>query len=415
MSGEKKRVPGVHYGWVKAGTVAGRIAAGGSLVTQKDADAAVAYLREQLKAATAAFDAKMLDKVEALRNRENLLRTVLRCRDFAELEYLKPKIRHALGAPKEPDDGPDQGDYMGHPGVVFHDEPAKQEWPAYPDGQSLAEQVRDIMADDGYGEPFSWNDHRAEVIDALVRGPFPCAEEPAKQPPACGCGGEPDCGERHVVVEPAKQPLPYLLTGETPADAYARMTAKQPPADDEERDDMWAGIVTALTGSTPEEWSGEPGDLAMARHWFDRARQPTPAAAAREQAFYVQDCRSYVGNSMLWWAKDAKGYVCDIRKAHRFTLEELGGISRETDRVWPARLIDEHAAHHIDCQPVNRLRSESIRGDRVAAFLEAEQEQGRCDATALGSRCLKDAGHDGDCVMNMLKRDQPRAGKETGE
>ena len=74
-----------------------------------------------------------------------------------------------------------------------------------------------------------------------------------------------------------------------------------------------------------------------------------------EKLYYLQDTRDYVGNSMLWWAKDHKGYTCDIRKAHIFTEAEARGLftSRNTDKGWPKDFIDERIAHHIDSQSCN--------------------------------------------------------------
>lgn len=31
--------------------------------------------------------------------------------------------------------------------------------------------------------------------------------------------------------------------------------------------------------------------------------------------YYLQDKRQYVGNDMLWWAKDGAGYTTDVSKA----------------------------------------------------------------------------------------------------
>ena len=70
-----------------------------------------------------------------------------------------------------------------------------------------------------------------------------------------------------------------------------------------------------------------------------------------EQLYYMQDKRQYVGNSMYWWAKNARGYTCDIRKAHVSTLEEAKKHSRrETDILWPKEYIDERISHYIDAQ-----------------------------------------------------------------
>lgn len=41
------------------------------------------------------------------------------------------------------------------------------------------------------------------------------------------------------------------------------------------------------------------------------------------ELYYLQDKRSIVGNSMMWWAINGCGYTCDIRCAQTWTKEEL--------------------------------------------------------------------------------------------
>ena len=72
-----------------------------------------------------------------------------------------------------------------------------------------------------------------------------------------------------------------------------------------------------------------------------------------DELYYLQDNRNYVGNSVLWWAIDSKGYVCDIREAHVFKGRELSG-NRDTDIPWPKSLIDGLIKHHVDMQTLPR-------------------------------------------------------------
>ena len=84
--------------------------------------------------------------------------------------------------------------------------------------------------------------------------------------------------------------------------------------------------------------------------------------------FYIQDTRSYVGNSMLWWKHDNCGYVCDIRQARIFTNEEARKIcrgrgryaqtSRDGKRMWPKDYIDERISHHIDMQHCDTAKAQ---------------------------------------------------------
>jgi ribosomal protein S27AE len=84
--------------------------------------------------------------------------------------------------------------------------------------------------------------------------------------------------------------------------------------------------------------------------------------------FYMQDSRGSgcVGNDILWWAKERKGYTTDITKAHVFTLEEAQGQhnSRETDIPWPKEYIDERVRPVVDIQKCDRsvaLQSSGIK------------------------------------------------------
>lgn len=73
-----------------------------------------------------------------------------------------------------------------------------------------------------------------------------------------------------------------------------------------------------------------------------------------EQLYYVQDNRQYVGNCVLWWAKDHKGYTCDLDRAHVFTKDEMwricGSHGRGSDIPWRKDVIDKLIVHHVDAQ-----------------------------------------------------------------
>lgn len=73
--------------------------------------------------------------------------------------------------------------------------------------------------------------------------------------------------------------------------------------------------------------------------------------------YYLQDTRQFVGNSMLWWAKDHHGYTCDIRKAHIFDESELKQRTRDTDVPWEKEYIDGRVSHHIDMQHCKKIDS----------------------------------------------------------
>ena len=55
------------------------------------------------------------------------------------------------------------------------------------------------------------------------------------------------------------------------------------------------------------------------------------------EQFYLQDKRGYVGNDILWRAKDGKGYTTDLSNAEVYTEEKAMALHRcrETDVPWP--------------------------------------------------------------------------------
>ena len=72
-----------------------------------------------------------------------------------------------------------------------------------------------------------------------------------------------------------------------------------------------------------------------------------------EQKYYVQDARSFVGNSMLWWKHNDCGYTPDLREAKVFSLLEVSrmhSIQDGTKKAWPKEYIDARQEAHIDMQ-----------------------------------------------------------------
>ena len=58
-----------------------------------------------------------------------------------------------------------------------------------------------------------------------------------------------------------------------------------------------------------------------------------------EEMYYIQN--GYVGNAILWWGIDSKGYTTDFTKAGKYTKEQAEGIiKRPQDRAWPCSYVD---------------------------------------------------------------------------
>lgn len=60
-----------------------------------------------------------------------------------------------------------------------------------------------------------------------------------------------------------------------------------------------------------------------------------------ETFYYIKN--GFVGNAVLWWGQDSKGYTTDINKAGRYTKEEsLKIIKRPEDTAWECDYIDNN-------------------------------------------------------------------------
>ena len=86
---------------------------------------------------------------------------------------------------------------------------------------------------------------------------------------------------------------------------------------------------------------------------------------AKEQMYYIQNA-GYLGNAMIWWGVDGKGYTVDIRKAGKYTKERAKRIcTRLEDTAWECEYIDnlEKAKKLIiDSQYPDRKYSRAWRG-----------------------------------------------------
>ena len=68
--------------------------------------------------------------------------------------------------------------------------------------------------------------------------------------------------------------------------------------------------------------------------------------------FYLQDSRNYVGNDILFWAKEGKGYTTDISNAEVYTRDRAfrQHATRDTDIPWPKHYVDAKARLAVDMQ-----------------------------------------------------------------
>ena len=75
-----------------------------------------------------------------------------------------------------------------------------------------------------------------------------------------------------------------------------------------------------------------------------------------QEQYYLQESETIVGNCMLFWRKDRKGYTTNLDEAHIFTREEAQAQQRcrETDIPWPKKLLDSMSERSVNIQRVRR-------------------------------------------------------------
>ncbi len=108
-----------------------------------------------------------------------------------------------------------------------------------------------------------------------------------------------------------------------------------------------------------------PSDIQHAR-WRGRSAPASGGDALAEadaDLWYLQDTRSYVGNDVLWWAKDGNGYTTDISKAHVYTREQAFRLAamRGCDRAWPKAYIDSKTRPAVDMQYIDHDAAMAIK------------------------------------------------------
>lgn len=84
--------------------------------------------------------------------------------------------------------------------------------------------------------------------------------------------------------------------------------------------------------------------------------------------YYLQDSRDYVGNNMLFWRKEGRGYTTNLLEAEVYTRQAAfaQNACRETDIPWLKSYIDSKARPAVDFQYCKR--------DEEAAAIESKSQ-----------------------------------------
>lgn len=98
------------------------------------------------------------------------------------------------------------------------------------------------------------------------------------------------------------------------------------------------------------------------------------------ELFYLQDKRSYVGNDILWWAKNGQGYTTDLSRAEVYTKDDAIAQHkcRETDVPWPKEYIDSKTRPAVDMQYVDIDEALKETGIALIKPKKLKRDPSRC-------------------------------------
>ncbi|WP_312462334.1 hypothetical protein [Comamonas sp.] len=192
-----------------------------------------------------------------------------------------------------------------------------------------------------------------------------------------------DLIEQLVQLECTKNRLHLEYMGKAmPADVYLRFQNLRDERIPALRSQLRVGLAAA-PDQPPAHFAYAYADQLMLRCLVpvEPAPQAQPAAALdadqpEPDLWYLQDTRGYVGNDVVWWAKDGKGYTTDVRKAHVYGRDEALKLqaARGCDRAWPKAYIDGKTRPAVDMQYIDHQ-----------AAMAAAQEGGNASAGKDGA------------------------------
>ena len=95
-----------------------------------------------------------------------------------------------------------------------------------------------------------------------------------------------------------------------------------------------------------------------------------------EELYYLQDSRTYVGNSMLFWRKNGAGYSTKLDQCEVFTKDKAFKLhkDRSTDIPILKSVIDKIATRQVDVQDLYMENEKKVEPDDVLLNFRAVNE-----------------------------------------
>jgi len=71
-----------------------------------------------------------------------------------------------------------------------------------------------------------------------------------------------------------------------------------------------------------------------------------------DELYYIQDTRTYTGNSVMWWRENGDGYTSNVDEAWKVPATWHG---RDTDKLWLCSAIDARTTRQFDMQKFREI------------------------------------------------------------
>lgn len=99
-------------------------------------------------------------------------------------------------------------------------------------------------------------------------------------------------------------------------------------------------------------------------------------ASSGPRSYFLQDSRGNVGDNLMFWAKDGKGYTSDVNQAQPYPESEAFDQheSRITDVPWPTDYIEGRVRPVVDMQYIKRDEATAFQ-DSAQFYLESNPRQ----------------------------------------
>lgn len=81
-----------------------------------------------------------------------------------------------------------------------------------------------------------------------------------------------------------------------------------------------------------------------------------------KERYYIVCSQDFVGNSIVLWRPNSRGYTIHLEDAGKYTKETAQAIcqTRDTDKAYPVDVLDKVSRKHVDGQAMYKIRAQQL-------------------------------------------------------